>query len=192
MTIKSIETHYAGCRFRSRLEARWAVFFDFAEIPWEYEPEGFELQDGRRYLPDFRLTDCGTWIEVKGSSNSIDMSLLKQAAIELPHIDGRGEQGPSLMILGPIPELRADTPLPGVQPVKIWDPGWHSLPNDTCAGFGVYPKNLRPWSMPCGGHKDWVTPCIGDEEPREIIREAYKAARTARFEHGESPTGHRK
>lgn len=27
-TIKAIETSYAGCRFRSRLEARWAVFFD--------------------------------------------------------------------------------------------------------------------------------------------------------------------
>lgn len=27
-TIRAIETRYAGCRFRSRLEARWAVFFD--------------------------------------------------------------------------------------------------------------------------------------------------------------------
>lgn len=27
MHIKAIETRYAGCLFRSRLEARWAVFF---------------------------------------------------------------------------------------------------------------------------------------------------------------------
>jgi hypothetical protein len=40
---KPIETRYAGCRFRSRLEARWAVFFDRLGIAWEYEPEGFEL-----------------------------------------------------------------------------------------------------------------------------------------------------
>lgn len=26
--IKSIETEYNGIRFRNRLEARWAVFFD--------------------------------------------------------------------------------------------------------------------------------------------------------------------
>lgn len=40
--IKPIETRYAGCRFRSRLEARWAVFFDALKIEWEYEPEGVE------------------------------------------------------------------------------------------------------------------------------------------------------
>lgn len=28
MTIKAIDTIYKGYKFRSRLEARWAVFFD--------------------------------------------------------------------------------------------------------------------------------------------------------------------
>lgn len=54
MTIKAIETRYAGCRFRSRLEARWARFFDHLRIRWEYEPEGFETAAGP-YLPDFRI-----------------------------------------------------------------------------------------------------------------------------------------
>lgn len=49
-----IETAYAGCRFRSRLEARWAVFFDALGVPWEYEPQGYSLPSGP-YLPDFRL-----------------------------------------------------------------------------------------------------------------------------------------
>jgi hypothetical protein len=40
---KPIETLYRGYRFRSRLEARWAVFFDRARIPWRYEPEGYDL-----------------------------------------------------------------------------------------------------------------------------------------------------
>lgn len=53
--IQAIETLYAGCRFRSRLEARWAVFFDQREWPWEYEPQGFQLPSGN-YLPDFRVT----------------------------------------------------------------------------------------------------------------------------------------
>jgi hypothetical protein len=42
MTINAIETHYKGYRFRSRLEARWAVFFDALGYEWQYEPEGFE------------------------------------------------------------------------------------------------------------------------------------------------------
>lgn len=54
MTIKAIETSYKGYRFRSRLEARWAVFFDALGASWEYEPEGFETAAGW-YLPDFRL-----------------------------------------------------------------------------------------------------------------------------------------
>ena len=41
MDIKPIETYYNGYRFRSRLEARWAVFFDALGVPYEYEPEGF-------------------------------------------------------------------------------------------------------------------------------------------------------
>lgn len=64
--IKPIETVYNGYRFRSRLEARWAVFFDAAKIKYEYEPEGFELSDGTKYLPDFYLPDFDTYVEVKG------------------------------------------------------------------------------------------------------------------------------
>ena len=65
-TIKAIETEYKGYRFRSRLEARWAVFFDAAEISWEYEPEGYELSTGERYLPDFYLPLDDIYVEVKG------------------------------------------------------------------------------------------------------------------------------
>jgi len=54
--IKAIETQYKGYRFRSRLEARWAVFFDALGIEWEYEREGYDLGDAGWYLPDF-------WIE---------------------------------------------------------------------------------------------------------------------------------
>lgn len=61
---KAIETRYAGVRFRSRLEARWAVFMDALGVRWEYEPEGFDL-GGLRYLPDFLLSDLDCWVEVK-------------------------------------------------------------------------------------------------------------------------------
>jgi len=67
--MKAIQTSYKGYRFRSRLEARWAVFFDALGIKWEYEPEGFELGFCERYLPDFFLPGFhrkeGIFVEVK-------------------------------------------------------------------------------------------------------------------------------
>lgn len=63
--MQAIETNYGGYRFRSRLEARWAVVFDCMGLRWEYEPEGFEMGDGVRYLPDFRLPELSLWLEVK-------------------------------------------------------------------------------------------------------------------------------
>lgn len=63
--MKAIETKYKGCRFRSRLEARWAVFFDALGVVWEYEPEGYELGGGMRYLPDFWLPEFQMYVEIK-------------------------------------------------------------------------------------------------------------------------------
>lgn len=64
-TFRAITTRYKGCNFRSRLEARWGVFFDHLGIRWDYEPEGFELGNGLRYLPDFWLPDFNLWVEIK-------------------------------------------------------------------------------------------------------------------------------
>lgn len=63
--LKAIPTRYAGCFFRSRLEARWAVFWDALGVKWEYEPEGFVLAGGGPYLPDFWLPQVRMWAEVK-------------------------------------------------------------------------------------------------------------------------------
>lgn len=73
MNIRAIETRYKGYRFRSRLEARWAVFFDSLPYPekWEYEKEGYDL-DSRWYLPDFYLPRFGCFIEVKGEIPTAD------------------------------------------------------------------------------------------------------------------------
>lgn len=68
--LKAVETKYKGCRFRSRLEARWAVFFEYLEVKWEYEKEGFELGENGRYLPDFWLPTEHVWVEIKGAAPS--------------------------------------------------------------------------------------------------------------------------
>ena len=68
-TVKPIQTMYNGYLFRSRLEARWAVFFDAAGIKYKYENEGYELPDGSYYLPDFEVqgNDGSYWfVECKG------------------------------------------------------------------------------------------------------------------------------
>lgn len=78
MEIKAIETIYNGYKFRSRLEARWAVFFDNAGIKYEYEPEGFTDGD-LCYLPDFYLPEHNVYVEVKphreGFEKEIEKSL---------------------------------------------------------------------------------------------------------------------
>lgn len=62
--IRAITTHYNGFRFRSRLEARWALFMDKMGVKYEYEPEGFKL-DGLFYLPDFYLPLQDCFFEIK-------------------------------------------------------------------------------------------------------------------------------
>jgi hypothetical protein len=198
MTPKPIETSYAGCRFRSRLEARWAVFFDRAQIRWQYEPEGFVIA-GRPYLPDFLLPDCGTWIEVKGAEDALDHALMLAAAEELPERRPLHEAGPRLMILGPIPQppLGGDIGWLGLDVVDgsfDGDPD-ERIPDGRWWGFGLYHKNTRPWvlvntsSAPPTDFDGapWLESAIETEEdadPRVLA--AYLAARSARFEHGES------
>ena len=67
--IKAIETIYNGYRFRSRLEARWAVFFDALGIKYEYEKEGYDLGELGWYLPDFWLPEFRMWVEIKPSGD---------------------------------------------------------------------------------------------------------------------------
>lgn len=64
--MRPIETKYNGYTFRSRLEARWAAFFDILEWRWEYEPTEF---DG--WVPDFVLfgKKQNVFVEVKPVSS---------------------------------------------------------------------------------------------------------------------------
>ncbi len=66
-TITALETNYEGINFRSRIEARWAVFLDALGIVWEYEKEGLDLE-GTWYLPDFWLPQLELWLEIKGAA----------------------------------------------------------------------------------------------------------------------------
>lgn len=64
--IKAIPQKVDGILFRSRAEARWATFFRLAELRYQYEPEGFQL-DQDWYVPDFLLPAVPVYVEVKPS-----------------------------------------------------------------------------------------------------------------------------
>lgn len=85
MIVKPIQTEYNGYKFRSRLEARWAVVFDKLGLEWYYENEGYEIEGIGNYLPDFEVvTKDGkhTWfIEVKGNRSDV-MGLRKAKAMD--------------------------------------------------------------------------------------------------------------
>jgi hypothetical protein len=181
--MKAIETRYAGHRFRSRLEAKWCVFFQHLGIRWEYEPQGFKFA-GRAYLPDFLLPDTETWVEVKGNESMLDYDLMEAFALELP-------RGARVVLLGPLPEAKQ----PGA-----WDWGWQSLHSSFVdegqrvvfgewIGFGpgeptVLTETSRATPFDAGDRDGWLAPVENAAGP--CAEEAYEAARMARFEHGES------
>jgi len=70
-SIKPIPTIYNGVQYRSKTEARWALFMGKLGLTYEYEPEGFDLHSGRRYLPDFYIHDFKTYLEVKPNDMDI-------------------------------------------------------------------------------------------------------------------------
>lgn len=75
--ITAKPTKYKEVLYRSRLEAKWAVFFDEMSIRYEYEPGVYTVPMGGyfvRYRPDFALLNIRTqqsvrqplYVEVKG------------------------------------------------------------------------------------------------------------------------------
>lgn len=219
MTITAIETRYAGCRFRSRLEARWAVFFDHLGLKWEYEPQGYVV-NGKPYLPDFLLPDLGTSVEVKGDPERLDLALLADAM--------DAQDWAFTLILGAIPNYGvADvpthtllTPVFDVRPSrrtfdivenysrvmrKLEDPADRTVvarmvyaepivkitavrvafiaSSAECAGFMLagLPMPIQNPSEVLEAKSVW--PLL----PLPRVKAAYEAARSARFEHGETP-----
>lgn len=195
--IKAIETRYKGYRFRSRLEARWAVFFDALGVPYEYEPQGFNL-GGRSYLPDFWLPVQGCWIEIKGQEPDARESALAE---EL----AKQRRQPVYVLFGPIPLPTDDTlSYDGNEPAFLFDPqGWDCCHKwCECLSCGRVGLEFEGRAGRLHQHVDGPRCKWFDEQPRyddyapgglatpRLIR-AYEAGRGARFEYGESPQPHR-
>lgn len=92
--MRPIETLYRGERFRSRLAARWAVYFYALEIQYEYVSAETTLPSGARFLPDFLLEQVGLHVSVR-VSRKISLPDLR-AVVEFA-VD---EDNPLLLIVG--------------------------------------------------------------------------------------------
>ena len=204
--IKAIETNYMGCRFRSRLEARWAVFFDALGWDWEYEKQGYTIgcYEGHDlpWLPDFEIiTPNGQhfYVEVKGDRDFF------ADGDWLEHFDfGGGPPGfedsgwsntydkdhKPLLILGDIPRFQdKDTGfyVPLITHYKGVNGQWGIITQQ-----GIQPERDYRWCNIHNGNgiPDFqIIPFPWDIIDSEVVR-AMRAASGARFEHGEKPRGH--
>lgn len=187
-TIRPIETEWNGCLFRSRLEARWAVFLTALGVRWDYEPEGFVLEGGARYLPDFRVRCHGTrgerdmepfdlYIEVKGRMAEDDADKVRQFGYRV------GDYG--LLVVGGIPDEGCETDADALGAYEGMD-GSDVLPfnYETVDGdcFAAFPAAHRGRFYLMGDDSNYINL---DDMP--LVRRAYRSARQARFEHGEKP-----
>jgi hypothetical protein len=194
--IRPIETSYKGYRFRSRLEARWAVFFHAVEIEWEYEVEGFHLPDGQQYLPDFWLPRHKLFVEVK------PMRAMMVVSHETLKCRGLATYDVNVLILFGTPG--PDTYAAAFFSMDIFGEDDKGMAQccDMCFGTeecrfargAVNESNLwllcdqRDGGRICAcclhhfpyGDGDWSSP------DRSSLQAAYRRARSARFEFGET------
>jgi hypothetical protein len=160
-TCKPIETHYKGRLFRSRLEARWAVFFETTGIEYAYELEGYDL-GGLRYLPDFWLPQVQMWAEVKAGKLSEAETVKLQRLVQATRHGG-------LELVGE----------PDFHPYRGWWL-WDEEVPATLAGmdFVLLPYYARAehrfWFEPAGAYES-------EEEFPALYHEGVYAARAERF-----------
>ena len=183
--MKPIETEYKGYRFRSRLEARWAIFFDACGVDWEYEPEGYDLGDGLYYLPDFLLhgvdgRDGGDlYVEVKGQMTELDALKINRFA----------EQGGKVLVVGKIPEGDNAADISEDISRRAYSNGNEGWPYE----FNFETIDGDHFAAHPGINKDGRFELFGDDssylcfQDDRATEKAYRLARQARFEYGQTP-----
>lgn len=167
-SITALPVWHKGYRFRSRLEGRWGVFFESIGIEFEYEPQGFKLENDVCYLPDFWLPVTRTYAEIKPS----DPTAEEKRKCELTVMGTGG----LFLILSGTPDFRS---YPGVsRDAGELTEATYSL--DIHANFKAYFQEHRFWAFPA--------PCTLEEEfCSDRYREAVYAARGARFDGKDLP-----
>jgi hypothetical protein len=179
VSVRAIETVYRGARFRSRLEARWAVFLDAINWTWRYEAEGFELGAAGRYLPDFHLPVMDTWVEVKpplprDPEAHWDAYNVWEKSPAAHKAEAFGADHRLIIIHG--------DPWPGSYFAQLyqhtyWDGFLEWIECPRC-----WTINIQHWDRPCCNCL--YHPMEPPAGPSQRIRAAFAQARSARFEAG--------
>ena len=184
--VQPIETFYRGYRFRSRLEARWGVFFDALGVAWAYEPEGFVLPSGTYYLPDFYLPEPGFWFDVKPRHCS--QAEQESTYAKLCELSGHFDTDHGFVLCGePYAEKDNYGGLDHAYDIVGFDSPLIFAECPTCHQIGIA---FAGWATrivcPChhGDSSKWHKVYCG-ATPR--LMNAYATARAARFEYGETP-----
>jgi hypothetical protein len=183
MTVTgAIETYYKGYRFRSRTEARWAIFFDTLGVKWEYEREGYTLSNGMRYLPDFWLDTVQMWAEVRPGTFTPEEKLKCKLLVEAT--------GFECLMLDGTPDDIAYYGFATSSTSWAWDWMNNGTEDDIFeTDFVLEERHMRPIYerrfYASSGTRDrreaWLY--AGNGEPGQAVQ----AARSARFEFGETP-----
>ena len=83
--LKAKNTYYGEHIMRSRLEAKFAMLFDYIHLPWRYEPDVYKTSIGS-YLPDFFIRGLDCYVEIKPASPSVEEL---QKIIDVAHITNK-------------------------------------------------------------------------------------------------------
>lgn len=177
--MKAIETQFKGILYRSRTEARWAVFMDALKFPFVYEPEGFDLKQDGWYIPDFWLPSIETFMEIKPEIM----------------VHGRGSPTSALckstkknvITFFGMPELPEYNEPQGAGTLDIWSDGYYGQDCDywfcccpTCKRVGIE-FNGRSDRIGCSCKKS----CHGDKgynhDDEFLLNAYYKARNSFRF-----------
>lgn len=149
----AITTLYRDIEYRSRLEARWAAFFD--RIGWEHTYEPF---DGDGYIPDFIVHgDRPLLVEIKPASQLLEY----QAPIDKMTRGLADHWQHDLLILGltPLPRLTSEAwpqfPVMGLLGEIGYEGDWwfasacwHTCAN--CRGDSLFHEYGLYAGRPCG------------------------------------------
>jgi hypothetical protein len=192
--LKPIVTRHAGYLFRSRLEARWSLFLSRLNVEYDYEPEGFDLTTVRVpaptvelpgkdawYLPDFWLPAQKTWLEVKPvTPTAVEYERCARLAV--------ASRQTVVIVVGQ-PWVTAERTFG----YDGGDSGYLFMPD------GRRRRYFLLTACPFCTRIDWCEAgdaaqlsCDCPNLPQSVgdfarIQRAYLAARSARFEHGQTP-----
>lgn len=128
MNARHIETYYNGIKYRSRTEARWALFFDKMGWTPDYEMEGFDV-GGEWYLPDFYVPEIKSFCEIKGREPNYDerrkarkLAIQTQSRIIILTNTPSPVATKNIIFIPPLNQKQWDDDLTGREP-RVW--GWY-------------------------------------------------------------------